>query len=532
MADREPMEKNLAEIVGIPLSRVPAGIFLLGCQPDCLPPALVQMDRQEHLGITAAAAMIGSRWVYVPEVWVGRTLVTNGEYREFLRATIPAAGESSRHLFDTADLWMHVWKNLNCQLDTLSWVYPTRDGSGISVPEDFRACRGFVDAYLLSIRNEIEALLSSGGGEGADEEPLAPNPQVRGFLAYVKTRIAPALVRRKGDRPLLAEEEEWLNSCASRDAPALGEELLREIRESLVRIAPAEMRGDLNREDVPIDSLRFIQNAASEVAKAPEEDSPIPFHRLLYPRTWPSWAGDEATAEFLTRRVPWSDLPVRGITLFEALAFATWLESRSHGEAEVSLPSEAEYERAASWPSEELPPEGERVDLDRRKKLVFPWQLATRRQPFHGFFGRADRLLGNHYEANREEWDRLVELTSRTLDSGDTLAMLLGFGYQWTIDRHDGTEQRYNRFDEPDMPRYEAHPCFEGDRSVEVFRYRAPNARRHGLFSTRGCGELIGGVGTTFRRFAHYPLRGYPDVGFRIVARRRRRGSGTRSQNA
>jgi hypothetical protein len=36
----------------------------------------------------------------------------------------------------------------------------------------------------------------------------------------------------------------------------------------------------------------------------------------------------------------------------------------------------------------------------------------------------------------------------------------------------------------------------------------------------RGAPEVIGGAGTTTRRFSLFPLRGYPNVGFRYVVKK------------
>jgi hypothetical protein len=196
---------------------------------------------------------------------------------------------------------------------------------------------------------------------------------------------------------------------------------------------------------------------------------------------------------------------------------------------DVTLPNEAQYERASSWPCESAAVERGAVMLDPALKDVFPWSNHNPKD-FHSYFGREGESLEHHYLVDRRKYEKLLEETSRRVEGQPGLAMLEGFGWCWTVDRYIENERKYQRFDEPDYPEYrdpEGRPFAERGaerRGTRVFDYRPNTNRRHSHFVLKGSPAILGGPGMTIRRYAGYPLRAYPNVGFRILVREAGRG--------
>jgi formylglycine-generating enzyme required for sulfatase activity len=244
--------------------------------------------------------------------------------------------------------------------------------------------------------------------------------------------------------------------------------------------------------------------------------SPVPLHRALYPRQWKSPEGQARKRRLVGTAVPWDECPVVGISFFEAVAYAVWLSSLT-GE-ELSLPNEAQYERASSWPAEGMPPDGKPVKLMPQKKLIFPWQDHCPND-FNYFFGREGFEIEGYYRKNRKSYEELMENTARRLD-GQAIYQLEGFGWHWTCDRYSDTELKYSRFSDPDYPHFTDVPCLVAPgKRAEVYHY-VPNRNPGDSFVVlKGSPDVVGGPGLTTRRYAAYPLRGYGNVGFRLVRR-------------
>ena len=100
--------------------------------------------------------------------------------------------------------------------------------------------------------------------------------------------------------------------------------------------------------------------------------------------------------------------------------------------------------------------------------------------------------------------------------------MLIGFGWKWTSDRFNPNEIYYNRFQgQVPLPMQVYKENHKGESEpVKVYEFFAHGDNpQWSAFVCRGAGEIIGGPGTTTRRIALSPLRGYKQVGFRWVIR-------------
>jgi hypothetical protein len=157
------------------------------------------------------------------------------------------------------------------------------------------------------------------------------------------------------------------------------------------------------------------------------------------------------------------------------------------------------------------------VKLDPRKKLLFPWQDHCSHD-FNYFFGREGFEVEGYYQKDRGKYKEVLDSTSRVLFEDKRLYQLEGFGWHWTVDRYSDTERKYSRFADPDYPKYNGAPCIEpGGGRATVYNY-APNRNPKDSFIVlRGSPDVVGGPGLTTRRYATYPLRGYFNVGFRLV---------------
>jgi formylglycine-generating enzyme required for sulfatase activity len=247
-------------------------------------------------------------------------------------------------------------------------------------------------------------------------------------------------------------------------------------------------------------------------------DKPVPVHAILYPRFWKSPAGVKKKKMFQGDEVPWEEHPVVGISLYEALAYTTWLTQRTGVKA--TLPNEAQFERAAGWPGE-AEPDGSPVELDPGKKFLFPWesQEKTEFHDFNYYFGQQGQDMENYFFKHQKDYNELLENTAKVHPDGNKIYMTLGWGWQWTVDRYAEEELKYSRFDPRNYPlcRDRQYRDVAADKDATVFKYR-PNANiESSYFVVRGAPDVIGGPGTTTRRFALNPLRGYRNVGFRFV---------------
>jgi formylglycine-generating enzyme required for sulfatase activity len=525
-------EPTTKEIQAAMLSRaVPleATVFLMGCEFAGVHAQTRARAEKRNLSLGSLLAPTPPKWVRLPAIRIGRSLVTNGEYRDFLRATSGATGD--RAIFDDPELWRYVWRGLGYRVEQQRVWLVRADGPPASQEERYDQIDNFVDAYIQSLKHETGRILA---GPSAPLEPtLAPGDDVVRVhgddgttFAVLKRdpivdRVFAALAQRLGSGGGASARAAPGRSRRTPAAPVSLEDLDHlvgrlEERMSASVAAQPQLFGRPGLEPEP---LVFLLRCRDLLEQDPAR--PIRLHEVLYPRSWLAPEG-EPPPLFAGPDVPWEDRPVLGITLYEALAFVLWLSSGATPGDIVTLPTEAELERAASWPdvpSDEAGPEG--PPLDRSKKDIYPWQRQFELD-FHEIFGGESKELA-HYFTSRAEYERLVAGTSRPTSRGDRIEMLLGFGWQWTSDRFDEEERKYSRFDDGTCPFAFDRPRVDRqglERTARVYDYVPNRAVRHGSFVVRGAPDLIGGEGLTTRRFALNPLRGYPTVGFRWVARR------------
>ena len=132
-----------------------------------------------------------------------------------------------------------------------------------------------------------------------------------------------------------------------------------------------------------VEPLHFLERFGAAMKKRDSFTDTIPLHEVLYPRYWSSPKPAQKKSSFGKREVPWADQPVYGLTLYEAAAYTAWLSEAS--DCDVTLPNEAELERASSWPVDDPKEENGSVILDPTVKAVFPWQDHNDKD-FHFYF--------------------------------------------------------------------------------------------------------------------------------------------------
>jgi hypothetical protein len=122
---------------------------------------------------------------------------------------------------------------------------------------------------------------------------------------------------------------------------------------------------------------------------------------------------------------------------------------------------------------------------------------------------------------NEKEYQKLLENTAKKSPDGQNIYQLLGFGWQWTIDRYDPSAHKYSNFDVYNYPVLRSPVCrYEpGGDALPVFEYKPNSNMSHSYYVARGAPDVVGGPGTATRRFSMYPLRGHENVGFRFVFR-------------
>ena len=471
---QEGMDENASQILAqaVPLD---ATVFLMGCAlPLVAAPVRARAERR-HSTLGSLLAPTPPVWVRLPELRIGRRLVSNGEYREFLRATTQGTGETGA-IYDGIDLWRQIWKGLGYRIDHQRVWLQRSDGPPASMDERYGQFDNFIEAYVESLRLEtirvlagpsasLEPAISPGNEvirvhteEGETFASLKRDPLIDRVFAAIAAQFASLsrersqTTRRLGKKPVLdpAELDELIGKLAARVEAA--------------SVAQPQIFGRPGTEGEPLTFLVRYRTARSEQA-----DEPILLHDVLYPRLWPE-ADGEARPFFPGPDVAWEDRPGLGVTLYEALAFTVWLSAAATKGEIVTLPTEAELERAASWPADRK--DDQRADgppLDSSPKDIFPWQRRSELD-FHDYFGGESKEL-QHYMTSRSEYERLVEATSRPARD-DRIEMLLGFGWHWTADRFDEDERRYSRFADGACPRAFERPRKEGqsaERTAPVF---------------------------------------------------------------
>ncbi|MCX7703055.1 MAG: hypothetical protein N2234_02995, partial [Planctomycetota bacterium] len=178
---------------------------------------------------------------------------------------------------------------------------------------------------------------------------------------------------------------------------------------------------------------------------------------------------------------------------------------------QITLPNEAEYEYTATWTPQPLK-DGMVCDL--KKKDILPW-LKHHKGEFHQYFGRegVNLFAQNWYKD-------VLEATSRAVgeDKEDRVYQLVGFGWQWMLDRYDYENPRYQGMRQAAYKRFKGAQVKSPDGKVlDVIDFTPFQGTHAFLYVIRGSPEIIGGPGLATRRYAKYPLIGYDNVGFRWV---------------
>jgi formylglycine-generating enzyme required for sulfatase activity len=520
----------------------PESIFMLGARYDILSETVREFDRQRHLSLRNILDSTPPIWCHLGPYHIGRRMISNGEYIQFLDYT-EQDGEHVERIYDSAAIWRYVWQTLNMRVERARVPFERAPGDIVEFDEDYTDAQGFVDAWLSSLRFEIQRVLlsaepqaSEGGGAPDDSSHFLMvkehGRQTRKFavpreetlkrvFALIKYLLRNALLMPGEDLYLvLTDKEQDLVRLYESPAQASDDlhQLIEELKKAYRRRIDKRYVMPFQHGTFPIEPVQFLTRLQAVLRRSKDIDTPLALREILFPRYWPSATGDTMKKDFLGQQVPWDEQPVFGITLYEALAYTAWLSKISG--RRVEIPTEAQFERASSWPVEEIPRDGNDYVLDPVRKLAFPWQDHNPSKDFHSYFGREGAELNNFYYRNKREYSRLLEETVRLVDDKNKVYQLEGFGWHWTCDRYNDDERKYLRFEDHDYPRWTAVTCREKDRETEpltVFDYQPNSNVARACFVLKGSPDIIGGPGLTTRRYSANPLRAYPNVGFRIV---------------
>jgi formylglycine-generating enzyme required for sulfatase activity len=454
---------------------IPAGPFLFGADYAQAAPWLVERDRALSLGLGAVLANTPARWIDLPAFAIQARMVTNGDYHEFWTAAHPE--KPGRRLVDDSELWKFVW-----DLHGLGSVrVPGNDADGALV-EQYADCRDAVDALAMSYAYECQRLLVG--------HHIPPTDA--GFDTRSRAVVRVFAVLRKGLAQAMEAEPVLTPGQASVAAGADAAAVLDDLGEVLSG-CEERLRGTAR---VPLmiilRRLRRLIEAGPDLVVRPSD--------LFQPLLWPDNV-EKALKEgggMFKQKVPFADLPVMGVSLYEASGFAAWARL-SLGE-DITLPSEAEWEKAFGW-------DAAGSGLDPARKHLFPWQ-ARHQGDFNQFFSREGERV-EQLHAKLAGWKKLMEETARDLPGG-RLHQGLGFGWQWTREPFNELERKYNRFSHAAWPR-------RNEGGVTIHRWCDAADRAARAYTVRGAPDQLGGPGTVTRRFALSPLRGYAECGFRCV---------------
>ncbi len=536
--------------------RFPGSVFQLGARMEDLPRHLRALDVGERLSLGALLRPTPPRWVYLPEFALASRPVTNGEYLRFLED--PGFEDPAR--------WQRVFEDHAIdQVDHYALPEGQEDLERLRKTwESYAGVRSFLLAFLRSVLFEVERELDLSPRFAEkrtvwDETKTIDRPrasELAHVAALVARAFAPALPadfrrelapderERLGMLDAEASVKEAVQQTARKRALEALDAIIGRLRdrylellrkEGSARVGPEFERGLAERDylatDFQISALKFLDRVRVAYSR---DDTRVPLRRILYPLSWPS---EDPRAQSRERpdRLAWSDRPVTGISLYEALAYADWLSRATGEKALVRLPSEAQLERAASWPvlpAEARPDGGVRETVDARWKLLFPWEARAKDDPAAAddaeplrstktLFSDLDR---SPFELELAELRELVRRTSRAVGER-RIEMLLGFQWEWTRDRLSELEPGYEQLDRAEVLGRE-HEAFEHGKGRPVAAtYYCGSSRRGAWFAARGGPRRVGGCALTTRRYGLYPLRGVPDCGFRLVVEPARRAA-------
>ncbi len=507
--------------------RMPECVFPLGTKLDHVAPEILEVDRKKHLSVGSILDSTPLYWVHLPEYWIGQRMVTNGEYKAFLSYE----EEGGSKLFDMPDLWNYVWSELNFSVRSVKMPMRGADGGTYEFEEDYSDCSGFVEAYVNSLRFEIERILTSSEGSGDSEQvvTIKRKGQKTQQIELPGHELAPrlfAFIRYALRESIVGPGEDGYSYLNSRERSAVEryqstEQVENDITALVAKLKSGYMQSidrrfiqAFKKGQFRVAPILFLERMKTALSSIKDVSQPVPLSSVLYPRFWDSPKGKKGR-DFLGRRASWSILPVEGLTVFEALAFTVWLSGISGGML-IQVANEAEYERAASWPAEDTTEGRTEIELDPSAKDLLPWQ-GRNDKDFNYHFGNEGKEVDEYYVANRPKYEELIEETARA--AGDRMLYhLTGFGWQWTSDRYDERERKYNRFENTDYPVYDGVPCkLKDGTGARIYEYEPNRNVRSSYFVMRGAPDVLGGPGLVTRRYSAYPLRGYRKVGFRWV---------------
>ncbi len=517
----------------------PPGICLLGSHLRYLDERVLELNQRKHLSLGNLLDQTPPRWVYSDWFQIGGRMVSNGEYLQFLhdRERDPLTGSEGERLFDGHEMWRYLWTDLKYGIEVVNAQVQRPDGTIMVTEENYRRIDNFVEAYLESLKLEIDRqlmVIEADGGEEESDRFQVQRPEtetgviaarkdrnVHKLFLYFKYALRDSICNPEQQEEKLFTDREKSTLSSYLASENRNQDILRDIDQLLLKLR--RIYGHVERSNPKsfVEPITFLERAKRQLRRQTEVLTPIPLHTVLYPRGWNSSAGEGQARGFVGPNVPWLQRPVTGVSLYEALGFCTWLSTKIGWEYSVTLPNEAEFERAASWPRDVVDERPAEVMVDPRMKDVFPWQR-TSEHDFNYYFGREGQELDTLY-SNKRRYQQVLEQTARVVSNNEKLYMLLGYGWQWTLDRFQQNERKYNRFEDIDYRRYTERKYKDVDRTdrpLEVFLYEANKNQKNSYFVARGAPDIIGGPGLTTRRFALYPLRGYHNVGFRWVMKK------------
>lgn len=492
-------------------------------------PDLRLRDHSRRLDLAGLLDATPYHWVWLDDFRISRKMVTNGEYLEFLSATDGA--------YEDQSCWRYIWEDQGRKIESHARYDQGSDGQVHHKVELHSDARNFVEAYIDSLTYEVTQWSEFEDSPGArvDDDSatgdgtvhldgIARSRTIRRVFDFAKACLTKAIV------PANSEDEVLLPQRQSEITEAYfgpdGANNLREdvatikkltVRRLSVQVPPLQLRKLQRSPHEIVEAIAFVRRLHKAWTRL-SMPRVLPLREVLYPRTWDTYEGEIVAGGFGTPKVPWADRPVFGITLYEAAAYCAWLSQKTAWKLVVDLPSEAQYERAASWSNNHPAGSGGRVRLDPKKKALFPWQEQSEKD-FNDLFGQEQSTLDKLY-ANPARYAQLLADSSRQCDGSEAMEQLLGFGWLWCIDRFDTAERRYARF-HPDT--YTKHDGLVVEDIVAgspqpVWSFAPNSAQQNSHFVVRGAPEILGGPGLTTRRFAMFPLRAYPNVGFRWAA--------------
>ena len=542
----------------------PSSVFCLGAQYDKLRDYIKLVDNEKNLGIGSVIHPTPAFWVTVPHFFMSRSMVSNQEYLDFLNAPVPEHIEAEQEYFvELPELWEHAWES--AKIGTIYYKMLEGEESGVysghekSWSEFYGDCENAIQALIRSYRYEIYRTFNlpfKREGDGEDRLSFSNDPNFTEKLVYDAVEYV-----YKGFRIFYsafyspAEVEEVQLSIVERDGGFLNfrdnflkyiDKLRAMLMEYYNNNSDPKLREQIVHSPTDIELYQILARIRNEIGGL-EPGQTLKVRDIFFPRFWKT-RGDSTMKKtagikgfkglkkqsIRVAQVQWGQKPLWGISLFEAIAYTSWLTQIIEDDYIVTLPSEGEFERASSWPQDgyEITPDM-KMSVNIYDKSIFPWEpehyepvsAEEFREPvkdFSAFFGNQSRSLEGFYFQDAVRYKKLQRDTARLVngDPENRLEMLVGFGWQWTKDRFNPNEIYYNRFQSqsPLMLQVYMETLNGEPEPVDVYDFFAHGENNQwSQFVCRGSGEILGGPGTTTRRIAMNPLRGFKQVGFRWI---------------